>query len=168
MGGEGFPCPNPTSSNTADKAQLQKWGYTPTLWAAWQKEMMTAYKSYFSYAVVIYPMNGNDTDPATGLPVQVENAEWAAANGFGVGQQGLYPGETSPVFLQLRSKYPQLYIQYQTLNAVGSVAGVQADIQTAYKNGAQFIEWYSNDIVNSANLTYFAQWQQMVGSKYPA
>ena len=83
---------------------------------------------------MIYPLNGQDTDPATGLGVQVENAQWASANGLGVGQQGLQPGSTSPVFPQLRAKNATMYIQYQTVGAVGSTTGVQADIQAAGSN----------------------------------
>jgi hypothetical protein len=166
MGGEGFPIPNPTNANTADKAQLQNYGYTPTAWAAWQKELMTYYKSVFPSTTIIYPVNGQDIDPATGQDVSVENANWAAANGFGIGQQGLRPGTHSPLFQSLRSSYPNLYIQYQTFGVVNSYEAVQADIQAAERNGAQTIEWYSHNAVNLNYQPLFAQWQQTVNNKF--
>ena len=166
MGGEGFPVPNPTNANTADKAQLQNYGYTPTAWAAWQKELMTYYKSVFPSTTIIYPINGQDSDPATGQDVSVENANWAAANGFGIGQQGLKPGTHSPLFQSLRSHYPHLYIQYQTVGVVNSYQAVQADIQAAERNGAQSIEWYSHNAVNPHYQPLLAQWQQTVNNKF--
>jgi len=42
---------------------------------------------------------------------------------------------------------------------------VQTDIRAADNDGAQFIEWYSGDVVNAAYQSLFAQWQQMVNSK---
>jgi hypothetical protein len=166
MGGEGFPVPNPTNANTDDKAQLQNYGYTPAAWAAWQKELMTYYKSIFPSIIIIYPVNGQDIDPTTGQDVSVENANWAAANGFGVGQQGLRPGTNSPLFQSLRSHYPNLYIQYQTIGVVNSYKAVQADILAAKRNGAQSIEWYSRNAVNPNYQPLFAQWQQAVNSKF--
>jgi hypothetical protein len=157
---------------TVDKPQLVAWGYTPTIWAAWQKEMMTSYQHAFSYSIVIYPLNGLDIDPTTGQPVQVEVARWAASQGMGVGQQGLQPTTSTPLFRQLRSQYPRIYIQYQTISFVSHSATpscdatcvVQADIQAADNDGAQFIEWYSGDAVNAAYQSLFAQWQQIVNS----
>ena len=49
MGGEGFPLPNPTNANIADETQLQNYGYTPTAWAAWQKELMTLLQECFPF-----------------------------------------------------------------------------------------------------------------------
>lgn len=165
-GGEGFPIRFKGDYYTTDAQQLATWGYTPSSWAKWQEEMLASYKSSFWYTRVIYPLNGQDTDPTTGQPVQIEVAMWAAANGFGVGQQGLQPGTNSPIFQQLRSQYPEIYIQYQTFEAVRTFAGIQADIQAADKNGAQFIEWYSQDAVNPAYQPLFAQWQQRVDNKF--
>jgi len=164
-GGEGFPL-MPRGDYAKDKNVLMDYGYTPQNWAAWQKEMLSSYKSTFLFTTVIYPVNGLDTDHSTGQPVQVENANWAAANGFGVGQQGLRPGTNSPLFRSLRSQYPNLLIQYQTVGAVNSYRGVQADIQAADKNGAQFIEWYASDAGERAYQPLFARWQQTVSDKY--
>ena len=163
IGGESFPYAHP-GTTTPDKTQLEQYGYTPTKWAAWQRDMMTSYKNSLSYAKVIYPLNGQDVDPATGQDVSVENGKWAAANGLGLGQQGLTAGTNSPLFQQMRAQYPQMYIQYQTVGAVGS--GVSGNVQAAEKNGAQFVEWYTNDISNPANQSAFAQFQQFVDSKY--
>jgi len=165
VGGEGFPL-IVHGNYPWNKNQLIADGYSPQNWAIWQKAMLSFYKSIFPYTTVIYPVNGQDTDPTTGQPVQVENANWAAMNGFGVGQQGLRPGTISPLFQLLRLHYPKLYIQYQTVSAVGSYRGVHADIQAADKNGAQFIEWYSGDAVNQAYQSLFARWQQMVNDKF--
>jgi hypothetical protein len=166
MGGEGFPIPNPTNPKAADEEQLQNFGYTPTVWAAWQKELMTYYKSVFPSTTIIYPVNGQDIDPTTGQDVSVENANWAAANGFGIGQQGLRPGTNSPLLQSLRSKYPNIYIQYQTIGAVNSYQAVQADIQAAERNGAQSIEWYSRNAVDPNYQPLFDQWQQTVNNKF--
>ncbi len=166
MGGEGFPVPNPTNPNPADEAQLQNFGYTPTAWAAWQRELMTYYKSVLPSTTIIYPVNGQDIDPTTGQDVSVENANWAAANGFGVGQQGLRPGTHSPLLQSLRSKYPNIYIQYQTIGVVNSYQAIQADIQAAEANGAQSIEWYSRNAVNPNYQSLFEQWQQTVNNKF--
>ena len=174
IGGEGFPFPRKGDGLTVDLAQLQQWGYTPTVWAAWQKEMLTSYKSSLPFTTIIYPLNGQDTDPATGQPVQVEVARWAAAQGMGVGQQGLHPGTNYPLLQQLRAQYPRIYIQFQTVlflsrNETTSCdisCVAQADIQAAEKNGAQFIEWYARDIINPSLQSYFAQWQQYVNNKF--
>ncbi len=166
MGGEGFPYFRKGDYQTVDVPQLQSFGYTPTVWAAWQKELLTFYKQAFSYATVIYPLNGQDIDPATGLNVVVENAQWAASQGIGLGQQGLQPKSNFPFLQQFRAKYPNLYIQFQTIWSVGNTQGIVGDIQAADKNGAQFIEWYTTDIVNPANQSSFAQWQQTVSNTY--
>lgn len=165
IGGEGFPL-MPGGNHPMDENELNAEGYTPHSWAMWQRTMMTYYKSVFPYTTVIYPVNGQNTDLVTGLPVQVENANWAAANGFGVGQQGLRPGTSSPLFQSLRSHYPDMYIQYQTFLSVGSYEGIQADIEAAKNNGAQFIEWYARDAVVPAYQSLFVGWQHIVDSKF--
>jgi hypothetical protein len=165
-GGEGFPY-MASGDYAVDRQQLISYGYSPSAWAMWQEEMMTYYQAAFSYATVIYPLNGLDTDPRVGKPVQVEVAAWAASRGMGLGQQGLEPGSDSFIFQSLRARYPKMYIQYQTIAAIGGGAPeVQQDIQAADKNGACFIEWYTQDAINPAYQAIFAQWQQMVDSNY--
>jgi hypothetical protein len=165
-GGEGFPYMS-SGDYAVDRQQLISYGYSPSVWAAWQEEMMTYYQAAFSYATVIYPLNGLDTDPSVGKPVQVEVAVWAASRGMGLGQQGLEPGSDTFILQTLRVQYPKMYIQYQTISAIsGGAPEVQADIQAADKNGAYFIEWYAQDAINPAYQAIFAQWQQMVDSHY--
>lgn len=165
-GGEGFPY-MASGDYAVDRQQLISYGYSPSAWAVWQEEMMTSYQEAFSYATVIYPLNGLDTDPMVGKPVQVEVAAWAASQGMGLGQQGLEPGSDTFILQSLRAQYPKMYIQYQTISAIGGGAPeVQADIQAADKNGAYFIEWYVQDAINPAYQAIFAQWQHMVDSKY--
>jgi hypothetical protein len=161
-GGEGFPLMSRGSDYQIDKNQLIAWGYSPQNWAAWQKMMLSYYKNAFSYTTILYPVNGLDIDPTTGKPVQIEVADWAAAQGMGVGQQGLTPGENIPVFSYIRLHYPNNYIQFQTIAPVSGSSEVQGDIQTANQYGAQFIEWYSQDATNPAYQSFLQQWQQMV------
>jgi hypothetical protein len=165
-GGEGFPY-MANGDYAVDRQQLISYGYSPSAWAMWQEEMMTYYQAAFSYATVIYPLNGLDTDPRVGKSVQVEVAAWAASRGMGLGQQGLEPGSDSFIFQSLRAQYPRMYIQFQTIAPIGGgVPEVQQDIQAADKNGACFIEWYTQDAINPAYQAIFAQWQQMVDSNY--
>lgn len=174
LGGEGFPFLAQGDYATDDKPRLEQWGYSPTVWASWQKDLMSYYKSVFPFTQIIYPLNGLPKDPITGEPVDIENAQWAASQGIGLGQQGLQPHTNIPIFRQLRPQYPNLYIQFSTVfklsHNVTSSCDIScvalADIQAAETNGAQFIEWYSQDIINPALQSYFAQWQQYVNSKY--
>jgi hypothetical protein len=86
---------------------------------------------------------------------------------MGLGQQGLEPGSDSFVLQSLRAQYPKMFIQYQTISAIGGGAHeVQRDIQAADRNGACFIEWYMRDAINPTYQAIFAQWQHMVDSKY--
>ncbi len=165
-GGEGIPY-LASGDYAVDRQQLISYGYSPSAWAAWQEEMLASYQAAFSYATLIYPLNGLDIDPRVGKPVQVEVAAWAASQGMGLGQQGLEPGSASFILQSLRAQYPKIFIQYQTIAAIGGGAPeVQADIQAADNNGACFIEWYTPDAINPAYQAIFAQWQQMVESKY--
>lgn len=161
QGGEGFPLKSGGDYQT-DRNQLIAWGYSPQNWAAWQKGMLSFYKNAFSYTTIIYPVNGLDTDPTTGEPVQIEVAIWAAALGMGVGQQGLTPGEYVPVFSYVRLHYPSAFIQFQPGAPVSGSSTVQGDIQTANQYDAQFIEWYSQDATNPSYQSLLQQWQQMV------
>lgn len=163
-GGEGFPFFRRGDFQTI-LSQMEGFGYSPAAWATWQKEMMTAYKQAFSYTTVIYPVNAIGTDPTTGQPVHVENSEWAAAQGMGIGQQGLLPTTNYEIFQQLRTRYPKMYIQFQTGYSSGN-ADVSGDVQAAEKNGAQFVEWFTADILKSSNQSAFAQWQQYVDNKF--
>ena len=81
--------------------------------------MLTYNQAAFSFATVIYPLNGLDTEPRVGKPVEVEVAAWAASQGMGLGQQGLEPGSDSFVLQPLRAQYPKMFIQYQTNSAIG-------------------------------------------------
>lgn len=163
VGGEGFPFFRQSSGVRTVMSQLQSYGYSLSAWAAWQKAMMTAFKQAFSYTTVIYPLNAIGTDPSTGQPVYLENAKWAAAQGLGLGQQGLTPTTNYAIFQQLRAQYPKMYIQLQTARPGEDVAGC---VQVAEKSGVQFVEWYTSDILNSSNQAAFAQWQQYVNNKF--
>lgn len=164
IGGEGFPFFHRLGAQTV-LSQLASDGYSPAAWAAWQKELMLAYKQAFSYTTVIYPVNAVGTDSSTGQPVYIENSDWAAAQGMGIGQQGLKPTTNYSIFQQLRGQYPKMYIQFQTGYSNGN-ADVPGDVQAAEKNGAQFVEWFTADILKSSNQSAFAQWQQYVNNKY--
>jgi hypothetical protein len=159
-GGEGFPY-MASGDYAVDRQQLISCGYSPSVWAVWQEEMLTYNQAAFSFATVIYPLNGLDTDPRVGKPVLV--AAWAASQGMGLGQQGLEPGSDSFVLQSHRAQYPKMFIQYQTTSAIGGGAPeVQRDIQVADKNGACFVEWYMRDAINPIYQAIFAQWQHVV------
>lgn len=175
LAGEGFylmPCEEAPCDFATDKAQLVSWGYSPVAWKNWQEELMSYYQMAFSYATVIYPIVQLDTDPTTGLPVQMEVAYWAAANAMGVGEQGLVPSypynyaQIKTILASIQLRYPNTYIQFQTDGPVTSPGDVQGDIQTANQFGARSIEWFSNDAVNPSYQSPFQQWQQMVNHKY--
>ncbi|HLX55774.1 MAG TPA: hypothetical protein VKR83_01995 [Ktedonobacteraceae bacterium] len=174
--GEGYPC---TSCSASDMKQLTAWGYSVSNWAAWQKQMLTSFQSLFSpvtSAPLIYPLGDNDTDPATNQPVSQEVGYWAAANGIGVGQEGLHNttnyqnGETVRIARYVRTHYPSAYIQFQTDNQItgtnGGTTEVQGDINIANSAGAFTIEWYGPDTVNPSFQPYFQHWQQMVDCTY--
>src|SRR5262250_923827 len=98
-----------------------------------QESMLSYFKSVFSYTTVIYPIVQLDTNPATGNPVQMDVAYWAAAQGMGVGAQGLVPIPNYPyarlnvIIPHILSHYPNTYIQFQTVAAVSSATDVQGD-----------------------------------------
>jgi hypothetical protein len=161
LGGEGFPY-----FSSADLPQLQAWGYTVAGWGTWQEDMLTSYKSSLPFTKIIFPFNGLSTDTTVGA--------WAAAQGFGVGQQGLHPGTVANSFSKLRSQYPNMFMQFQTVLTLDKTATstcdvactAQGDVTAAENNGAQFIEWYTQDITNSALQTYFVQFQQWVNKTF--
>lgn len=160
------------SDYQTDKNRLVAYGYSPTAWKNWQEKMMSYFKEIFSYTSVIYPIVQLDTDPATGEPVQMEVAYWAAANGMGVGQQGLVPhyptnyAQIKIILPYIQSHYPNTYIQFSTVAPVNSSDEVLGDILTANQYGARSIEWYSNDATNAAYQQLFQQWHQMVENKF--
>ena len=166
--GEPYAC---LGCSATDLQTLNGWGYSITNWASWQKEMLSAFKNAFSYTNVIYPLGDNDVDPATGQPVSVEVGYWAAANGMGVGQQGLANttgyanGQAVQIAKYVRSHYPNAYVQFQTNTTESSAANVQGDATIANSAGAFSVEWYAN---NSADPTYqsiFAAFQKMVDAR---
>lgn len=164
VGGEGFPYFRVGNFRVV-QSQLESYGYSPAAFAAWQKELMSVYKQAFSFTTVIYPVNGIGVDPTTGQQIAVENSGWAAAQGMGIGQQGLSPSTNYSFFQQLRARYPRMYIQFQTGFSTGN-ANVPGDVQAAETNGAQFVEWFTADILKSSNQSAFAQWQQYVSNKF--
>ena len=174
LAGEGFYLTYEQPHFDIYKSQLVSWGYSPTAWKNWQEQMMSYYKSVFPYTTVIYPIVQLDTDPTTNMPVQMEVAYWAAAQGIGVGEQGLVPGypsnyaEIKTILNYIQSNYPNTYIQFQTVAFIRGEGVIQGDIQTAYQLGARSIEWYGKDIVNQSYQSDFQQWQQMVDQKYGA
>jgi hypothetical protein len=172
----------------ANEKQLEKFGYSPKAWLNWQESMMSYYKKEFGYTTVIYAVNQMfapktsvlNINPATGHPVQVDVAEWAAAHAMGIGQEGLEGLYTNDYaqFPQIDSwikeHYPHTYIQFQTVADLSSSATsscdaaclVQKDIQAAGTYGARSIEWYSSDDLNKAFQSDFAKWQQYVNSRF--
>ena len=172
LAGEGFFLTYQQAHFDTYKTKLVSWGYSPTAWKIWQEQMMSYYKSVFPYTTVIYPIVQLDTDPTTNMPVQMEVAYWAAAQGIGVGEQGLVPNypsnyaEIKTILTYIQSNYPNTYIQFQTVSDVSGEDAIQGDIQTAYQLGARSIEWYGKDAVNQSYQSDFQQWQQMVDKKY--
>lgn len=170
MAGESLPCVN---CNAADMQQLVNWGYSITTWAQWQKAMLTSYTNIFSSAglsstPLIYPLGDNDVDPSTNQTVSHEVGYWAAAQGFGVGQEGLHNASTYAngaavkIAQYVRKNYPTAYIQFQTVSTVANASDVQGDVAIANGAGAFSIEWYNTDSINPTYQPYFQQWQQMV------
>ncbi len=169
VAGEGFPIFSLTSN--PDWSQLIAYGYTPASWRDWQRARMATFKAAFPWTKVIYPINvQGTTDPANGLPLQVSQAYWAAANGLGIGSQTLSPGFTyaqiNTIAAYINKNYPGTYIQFQTKTGVNSSSTVQGDIQTAQNYGARSIEWYENVVGNNSYTPLFQQWQQYVNTTY--
>src|SRR5579875_2384526 len=170
LGSEGFylrPC---RRGRPCDRehgmAQLNAWGFSPGVWKQWQEEIMAFYQAQFSYATVIYPMVALDVDPATGNPIHMDVAYWAAARGMGLGALGLRPNfgtgpaQIRPIMAYVRSHYPHTYIQFQTFVAVHDADEMAQDIEIAKELGGKTIEWYSEDVVNPAYQNLLSQWAQ--------
>jgi len=172
LAGEGTPILRNQPDYQVDRNQLSSYGYSPQNWETWQENMLSYYKSVFSWTTVIYPISNLDRNPATGKPIQMEVAYWAAAHGFGVGAQGLVPiphysfADLNVILPYIQSHWPNTYIQFQTVAGVGSYSGIQGDIATAHEYGARTIEWYDSDMTNSAFQPLFQQWQQMVDREF--
>jgi hypothetical protein len=180
LAGEGFPlmpCRRGEvrcnyTDYLASRNQLVAYGYSAQHWESWQERMLSYFKSVFHDTTIIYPINQLDRNPATGHPVQMDVAYWAAAHGCGVGTQGLVPvpnysyAQLNVILPTIIQKYPHTFIQFQTVQGVGSSSIIQGDIQTADTYGARAIEWYESDITNPSFQPLFQQWQQKVNSKF--
>lgn len=176
----GCPLISCRSEYESDVQQLISWGYSPATLVTYDKNMLSFDKSVFHFTTVIYALGGPIPDvgrlninPATGNPVWMDVAAWAAANGIGVGQMGLNPspsyasgGNLNTIIANALASYPNTYVQFQTVGRVASTADVQADIATATNLHARTIEWYEQDIDNPAYQSLLQQWQQTVNSKF--
>lgn len=168
------------SDYTADVDQLIAYGYTPTALITYDKAMLSFYKSAFNYTTVMYAFSDPipqkeslDVNPATGNPVWLDVAEWAAANGMAVGQMGLSPnpsyasgGKLGTFFAYIQTHHPDTYVAFQTVSRVSGVFAVQGDITNATSLGARTIEWYGQDINIASYQSLFQPWQQAVDSRF--
>jgi len=197
LGAESFPlepCYSPAAQHCSAASyraavhQLQVWGYTAASWLRWQEGMLAYYKKALTFTKVIYPINQMlyprtnrlNINTATGNPVNVDVAEWAAAHGFGIGQQGLngpYTGDYAnfnEIIAYVRKHFPSTYLQFQTVAEVSNkgtptcsaVCLVKRDVQVAELDGAHSIEWYSADDANPSLQPSFAQFQRYVNAHH--
>ena len=193
LGAESFPllpCTNPVAqgcnaaSYKAAVQRLQTWGYTAAAWLRWQEGLLSYYQRGFAYTTVIYPINQMffptanrlNIDPATGNPIDMSVAYWAAAHGMGIGQQGLAGIYTkdyakfNEIAAYVHRHYPTTYIQFQTVAAVSNMGTsacsaaclFQKDVQAGEHYHARSIEWYTTDDTNPSFQPYLALWQQYV------
>jgi len=166
--GEGYPC---IGCSSGDLHTLQNWGYSIATWAAWQKSMLISYQAAFPSVPVIYPLGDSDMDPTNTETVQQEVGYWAAANGFGVGQQGLVDttgyanSQIVKICQYIRQHYPAAYIQFQTVSVLSCLSQLQGDTAIANTAGAFSIEWYNSDSILSGYQPAFAAWQSMVDAR---
>jgi len=196
LGAEAFPiepCYNPIVQRCSAAAYkvaihtLQAWGYTASSWLKWQERLLSSYKGDFGYTTVIYPINQMlypatnrlNIDSATGNPVDVDVAEWAAAHGIGIGQQGLEGtyakdyAKFNEIVAYVHRHFPNTYIQFQTVAEVSNKgtsacsAGclVERDVRAGEQYGARSIEWYATDDSNPSFQPNFARWQQYVNAQ---
>lgn len=168
------------SDYTAGVNQLVAYGYTPTALITYDKAMLSFYKSAFNYTTVMYAFSNPipqkeslDVNPATGNPVWLDVAEWAAANGMAVGQMGLSPnpsyvsgGMLTTLIAYIRTHYPDTYVAFQTVSRVSGRFAVRGDITNATSLGAKTIEWYGQDINIASYQSLFQPWQQTVNSRF--
>ncbi|HEV3212006.1 MAG TPA: hypothetical protein VGZ03_01280 [Acidimicrobiales bacterium] len=193
LGAESFPlepCYKPVVQRcdvTAYKAairQLQGWGYAAASWLQWQERLLAYYRAELAFTTVIYPINQMlypttsrlNSNPATGDPIQVDVARWAAAHGIGIGQEGLHGpyaddyARFNEIVAYVQRRFPRTYIQFQTVaevsnkgtSACSAACLVQRDVQAAEHYHARSIEWYATDDTNPSFQPYLAQWQQDV------
>jgi hypothetical protein len=193
LGAESFPlepCYHPDAQGCslaaydAEIHQLRAWGYTASSWLAWQELLLADYRHAFGFTTVIYPINQMlypassplNWNPATGDPIEMDVAYWAAAHGVGIGQEGLngtYRGayaSFNDIFTYVHRHFPTTYLEFQTVAALGNKTTptcnlgclVQADVRAAEHYHACSIEWYAADVANPALQPYFAQWQRYV------
>jgi hypothetical protein len=154
VGGEAFPVKTGPNDEQA-WAQLQSWRYTPYVWRDWIESRLGDYRAAFPWTLVIAPVNNQfftdpQPDPTTGqarLTLQAEIAYWAAAHGYGIGQQGLAPGYNyagiRDICRYVLAHWPSTFIQFQTTSSVHDAATINEDIQTARCYGGKVIEWYA-------------------------
>jgi LysM domain-containing protein len=149
---------------STDVAYITKhWGYTPAKWEAWQEQMLSSYKAAMPSGIpILYPIVKQDTDPATGNPVDLDVAEWWLSQGGGLSQDNLPPGgygnpgyaDFGTISGYMKAHEPNAYVQFQSENGLSS-SGVSQSIATAESYGARSIEWYENEAVNSAFNSIF-------------
>jgi hypothetical protein len=155
LGDEAVALTGPNSKPIkADVRHLVKWEYNPQLWEAWQEDMLSYYRQDFSYAPwVLYTINKQDvnsqcsgpvqisiptfqprTVPCTGKPVEVDVAEWAVDQGFGLAQNSLDgswiwsnpakddppAGDVNTIFKYALRHTPHPFIELQTAQAQSS------------------------------------------------
>lgn len=195
LGAESFPlepCYRPaaqgcsTSEYDAEIRQLQSWGYTASSWLGWQERLLADYRDAFAFTTVIYPVNQMlyppssplNRNPATGDPVEMDVAYWAAARGIGIGQEGLNGtyragfARFDEIAAYVHLHYPNVYLQFQTVaelsNKVTATCDasclVQLDVRAAEHYHARSIEWYGADDANPVLQPYLAAWQVYVSS----
>jgi hypothetical protein len=177
LGGEGFylmySATNPNYASDLTYIE-NNWGYTPQAWEAWQKQMLTSYRTAIPTGIpVLYPIIKQDTNPATGNPVDLDVAEWAVPQGgFGLSQDnipdtsGAYGSgagyaSINTILSWTNTHYPNTYIQFQAVNGLTS-AQVNQTIANAEGLRGRTIEWYQQDATNAAFQSLFPPFQQFV------
>jgi hypothetical protein len=185
LGGEAFYLmPNGTGSGcsdsppttpcqedfSADKTWMENnWDYTPQAWESFQEKMLTAYDAAFPSPVqVIYTIDKQDTDPATGNPVDLDVAEWGTNHGgIGIGEQCLPPGglgsyaDFGTIDSWVRDNHPNAYVQFQTCGQTTTASAEQGIIDAAEGYGAKSVEWYEDTVVSppsEKDMTAYQTW----------
>ena len=166
--------------------QMARWGYTPYAWRDWVEARLSSYQQAFAWTIVLNSVDvivdsASNCTPAgpclfrdpqpdptsgqTGLPIQAEIAYWAAAHGFGIGQQGLAPGYDTArireITAYIKAHWPRTFIEFQTVQTDNDPASIEGNIQTAFCYGGSTIEWYPVVATNAAYQQAFARWDQL-------